>query len=58
MSRESIATTLEQFKTRWRADDTDAVAFFEPAIWSTLTREGFPGRVIGADRYSQVVSRR
>lgn len=51
------ATTLEQFKTRWRAD-TDAVAFFEPAIWSTLTREGFPGRVIGADRYSQVVSRR
>lgn len=48
--------TLAQFTQRWR-DGHDAVAFFTPQWWEKLSHAGLPGRVIGADRYSIVVSR-
>jgi len=48
--------TVEAFTTRWSAAG-DAVAFFDPGIWDTWRRRGFPGRVIAADNYTVAVSR-
>jgi 4-amino-4-deoxy-L-arabinose transferase-like glycosyltransferase len=48
--------SVEAFKARWGASD-DAVAFFDPGIWDSWRRQGFPGRVIAADNYTVAVSR-
>jgi hypothetical protein len=45
-----------EFERQWRAS-TNAVAFFDPNKWQALCDAGFPGRVLGADRYSIAVSR-
>ncbi|HXY97568.1 MAG TPA: hypothetical protein VEH00_11405, partial [Steroidobacteraceae bacterium] len=47
---------VEAFKARWGAS-RDAVAFFDPGIWDSWRRAGFPGRVIAADNYTVAVSR-
>jgi len=47
---------VEAFKARWDASH-DAVAFFDPGIWDSWRRQGFPGRVIAADNYTVAVSR-
>jgi hypothetical protein len=33
------------------------VAFFDPGVWDSWRRAGFPGRVIAADNYTVAVSR-
>jgi len=48
--------SVEAFKARWGAS-RDAVAFFDPGIWDSWRRQGFPGRVIAADNYTVAVSR-
>ncbi len=48
--------SVEAFKARWGASH-DAVAFFDPGIWDSWRRQGFPGRVIAADNYTVAVSR-
>lgn len=48
--------SVEAFKARWGASH-DAVAFFDPGIWDSWRRQGFPGRVIAADYYTVAVSR-
>ncbi len=48
--------TLEQFAARWSAAD-QGVAFFDPQLWDSWRRRGFPGRVIAADNYTVAVSR-
>jgi 4-amino-4-deoxy-L-arabinose transferase-like glycosyltransferase len=48
--------TLEQFASRWSAAD-QGVAFFDPQLWDSWRRRGFPGRVIAADNYTVAVSR-
>jgi 4-amino-4-deoxy-L-arabinose transferase-like glycosyltransferase len=48
--------SVEAFKERWGAS-RDAVAFFDPNIWDSWRRQGFPGRVIAADNYTVAVSR-
>lgn len=48
--------TLEEFERQWRAS-RNAVAFINPERWQALSNAGLPGRVIGSDRYSIVVSR-
>jgi hypothetical protein len=48
--------TLEDFEQRWRTS-SDAAAFVNPERWKALSDRGLPGRVIGSDRYSIVVSR-
>jgi len=47
---------VEAFRARWGAS-RDAVAFFDPGIWDSWRRAGFPGRVIAADNYTVAVSR-
>jgi len=47
---------LEAFRARWSAS-RDAVAFFDPGVWDSWRRAGFPGRVIAADNYTVAVSR-
>jgi hypothetical protein len=47
---------VDAFKNRWGASH-DAVAFFDPGIWDSWRRQGFPGRVIAADNYTVAVSR-
>jgi 4-amino-4-deoxy-L-arabinose transferase-like glycosyltransferase len=44
------------FIARWSAS-RDAVAFFDPGIWDSWRRRGFPGRVIAFDNYTVAVSR-
>jgi 4-amino-4-deoxy-L-arabinose transferase-like glycosyltransferase len=44
------------FAAHW-STSRDAVAFFDPGIWDTWRRRGFPGRVIAADHYTVAVSR-
>jgi 4-amino-4-deoxy-L-arabinose transferase-like glycosyltransferase len=46
----------DQFITAWRAS-RDAIAFIHPNVWRALGSHDFPGRVLGSDRYSIVVSR-
>jgi 4-amino-4-deoxy-L-arabinose transferase-like glycosyltransferase len=48
--------TVAVFIARWSAS-RDAVAFFDPGIWDSWRRRGFPGRVIAADSYTVAVSR-
>jgi 4-amino-4-deoxy-L-arabinose transferase-like glycosyltransferase len=48
--------SVAAFKARWDAS-RDAVAFFDPGIWDSWRRAGFPGRVIAADHYTVAVSR-
>jgi 4-amino-4-deoxy-L-arabinose transferase-like glycosyltransferase len=48
--------SIPAFRARWGAS-RDAVAFFDPGIWDSWRREGFPGRVIAADNYTVAVSR-
>jgi 4-amino-4-deoxy-L-arabinose transferase-like glycosyltransferase len=48
--------SVEAFKDRWGAS-RDAVAFFDPGIWDSWRRQGFPGHVIAADNYTVAVSR-
>lgn len=48
--------SVDAFKNRWGASH-DAVAFFDPGIWDSWRRQGFPGRVIAADNYTVAVSR-
>ena len=48
--------SVEAFKARWDAS-RDAVAFFDPKLWDSWRRQGFPGRVIAADNYTVAVSR-
>jgi len=48
--------SVEAFRARWGAS-RDAVAFFDPGIWDSWRRQGFPGRVIAADNYTVAVSR-
>jgi Aminoarabinose transferase C-terminal domain len=48
--------TPDEFVARWNAS-TDAVAFFDPGVWESYQRRGFPGRVIAADNYTVAVSR-
>ena len=48
--------SVEAFKARWGAS-RNAVAFFDPGIWDSWRRQGFPGRVIAADNYTVAVSR-
>lgn len=48
--------SIRAFRARWGAS-RDAVAFFDPGIWDSWRREGFPGRVIAADNYTVAVSR-
>jgi 4-amino-4-deoxy-L-arabinose transferase-like glycosyltransferase len=48
--------SVEAFRTGWGAS-RDAVAFFDPGIWDSWRRQGFPGRVIAADNYTVAVSR-
>jgi 4-amino-4-deoxy-L-arabinose transferase-like glycosyltransferase len=48
--------SVAAFTARWSAGG-DAVAFFDPGIWDTWRRHGFPGRVIAADNYTVAVSR-
>ena len=48
--------STEQFAERWSSGG-EAVAFFDPGVWDTLRRQGFPGRVIAADNYTVAVSR-
>ena len=48
--------SVEAFKARWGASH-DAVAFFDPGIWDSWRRQGFPGRVLAADNYTVAVSR-
>jgi 4-amino-4-deoxy-L-arabinose transferase-like glycosyltransferase len=48
--------SVEAFRARWGAS-RDAVAFFDPRIWDSWRRQGFPGRVIAADNYTVAVSR-
>jgi len=48
--------SIPAFRARWSAS-RDAVAFFDPGIWDSWRREGFPGRVIAADNYTVAVSR-
>ncbi len=48
--------TVAVFIARWSAS-RDAVAFFDPGIWDSWRRRGFPGRVIAADNYTVAVSR-
>ena len=45
-----------EFERQWRASK-NAVAFFDPEKWQALSSAGFPGRILGADRYSIAVSR-
>jgi 4-amino-4-deoxy-L-arabinose transferase-like glycosyltransferase len=45
-----------EFERQWRASK-NAVAFFDPEKWQALSNAGFPGRILGADRYSIAVSR-
>ena len=47
---------FDEFERQWRASK-NAVAFFDPEKWQALSSAGFPGRVLGADRYSIAVSR-
>jgi 4-amino-4-deoxy-L-arabinose transferase-like glycosyltransferase len=47
---------VEAFRARWGAS-RDAVAFFDPGVWDSWRRQGFPGRVIAADNYTVAVSR-
>lgn len=44
------------FKALW-GTSCDAVAFFDPGIWDSWRRQGFPGRVLAADSYTVAVSR-
>jgi len=48
--------SIAAFIARWSAS-RDAVAFFDPGIWDSWRRRGFPGRVIAADNYTVAVSR-
>jgi 4-amino-4-deoxy-L-arabinose transferase-like glycosyltransferase len=48
--------SVAAFAARWSAAG-DAVAFFDPGIWDSWRRQGFPGRVIAADNYTVAVSR-
>ena len=48
--------SVEAFKARW-GTSRDAVAFFDPGVWDSWRRQGFPGRVIAADNYTVAVSR-
>ncbi len=48
--------SVEAFRGRWSAS-RDAVAFFDPKLWDSWRRQGFPGRVIAADNYTVAVSR-
>jgi 4-amino-4-deoxy-L-arabinose transferase-like glycosyltransferase len=48
--------SVDAFIAEWGAS-TDAVAFFDPGIWDSWRRRGFPGRVIAADNYTVAVSR-
>jgi 4-amino-4-deoxy-L-arabinose transferase-like glycosyltransferase len=48
--------SVAAFRARWGAS-RDAVAFFDPGIWDSWRRQGFPGRVIAADNYTVAVSR-
>jgi 4-amino-4-deoxy-L-arabinose transferase-like glycosyltransferase len=45
-----------QFAARWSAGSS-GVAFFDPGLWDSWRRRGFPGRVIAADNYTVAVSR-
>jgi 4-amino-4-deoxy-L-arabinose transferase-like glycosyltransferase len=47
---------VEAFRERWGAS-RDAVAFFDPGLWDSWRRQGFPGRVVAADNYTVAVSR-
>ena len=48
--------TVGDFVTQWDAS-TDAVAFFGPGEWERFRKQGLPGRVIAADKYTVAVSR-
>lgn len=48
--------SVAAFTARWSAS-RDAVAFFDPGIWDSWRRQGFPGRVVAADNYTVAVSR-
>ncbi|HXZ59496.1 MAG TPA: phospholipid carrier-dependent glycosyltransferase [Steroidobacteraceae bacterium] len=48
--------SVADFMARWGAS-RDAVAFFDPGIWDSWRRRGFPGRVVAADNYTVAVSR-
>jgi 4-amino-4-deoxy-L-arabinose transferase-like glycosyltransferase len=48
--------SVAAFTARWSAGG-DAVAFFDPGIWDSWRRQGFPGRVIAWDNYTVAVSR-
>ena len=48
--------SVADFMARWSAS-RDAVAFFDPRIWDSWRRQGFPGRVVAADNYTVAVSR-
>ena len=48
--------SIADFGARWSAS-RDAVAFFDPRIWDSWRRQGFPGRVVAADNYTVAVSR-
>ena len=48
--------SVEAFKAGW-GTSRDAVAFFDPGVWDSWRRQGFPGRVIAADNYTVAVSR-
>ena len=48
--------SVADFSARWSAS-RDAVAFFDPRIWDSWRRQGFPGRVVAADNYTVAVSR-
>lgn len=48
--------SIAAFIARWSAS-RDAVAFFDPGIWDSWRRRGFPGHVIAADNYTVAVSR-
>ncbi|HYM43945.1 MAG TPA: glycosyltransferase family 39 protein [Steroidobacteraceae bacterium] len=50
------ALSIAAFIARWSAS-RDAVAFFDPGIWDSWRRRGFPGHVIAADNYTVAVSR-
>ena len=48
--------SIAAFIARWSAS-RDAVAFFDPGIWDSWRRHGFPGQVVAADNYTVAVSR-
>ena len=48
--------SVEDFVSRWNLS-TDAVAFFGPNEWERFRKQGLPGRVIAADKFTVAVSR-